>query len=187
MGDGGMTKYQICITLHHADDLEYSRYVVKLIKKIFKVVPNIAHVPQVSVNKIEVSRSSLVSYLNSLGLVVGNKIRQQIDIPAWIKNKPSYRVACIRGLIDTDGCVFVNKYKIGKKWYAYKKIDFASASAPLRQSVMDILRGFGMNPSTNGIHIRLNSKKDVWAYFKLIGSHNPKHLNKLKNSKNMLE
>lgn len=34
MGDGGTSEYQIVITLHHIDDLEYSIFVAKLIKKL---------------------------------------------------------------------------------------------------------------------------------------------------------
>ena len=39
---------------------------------------------------IVVSRSELVKYLNSLGLVIGNKVKQKFDIPAWIKKGGNY-------------------------------------------------------------------------------------------------
>ena len=180
MGDGGMTSRQISITLHHIDDLEYCHYVVKLIEKLFKVIPSVTHVSSKSINKIEVSRTGLVTYLHSLGIVIGNKIKQQLDIPRWIKIDPNFTKACVRGLIDTDGCVFTNRYKVNNKQYSYKKIDFASASAPLRESMISILRDLGMTPSVNGIHVRLNSRPDVERYFKIIGSHNPKHLKRYK-------
>ncbi len=181
MGDGGATRWQISITLHHIDDLEYSLYVISLIKKLFDVVPSIIHVPRGSVNRIEVSRTGLVTHIHSLGIVIGNKVKQEFDIPKWIKINSKYCVACVRGLVDTDGCVFKNKYKINSKWYSYTKIDFISASTPLRESVVYILRDLGMNPSISGRHVRLNSRKDVENYFKIVGSHNQKHLKKYYN------
>jgi len=178
MGDGGMTSRQLSITLHHTDDLEYSYFVRKIMKKLFDIEPSVSHREKSSINILAISRTGLIKCLHSLGLVIGNKIKQQLDIPQWIKDNSNFSKACIRGLMDTDGCIFTNKYKVNNKFYSYKKIDFASASAPLRESVIGILRDFGMSPSVSGIHVRLNSKQDVEKYFKLIGSHNPKHLKK---------
>jgi len=178
MGDGGTTMRQISITLHHIDDLDYSYFVRKLMKALFNVDPSVTHRIKSSTNTLLISRSDLVKYLHSLGIVIGNKIEQQLDIPQWIKNNNRFLKACIRGLVDTDGCVFINNYEVNGKWYSYKKIDFTSASKPLRESVLSILRDLGLTPSASGIHVRLNSKSDVEKYFKLVGSHNPKHLNK---------
>ena len=181
MGDGGMNKRQISITLHNVDDLEYSHFVRKLIKKLFDIEPSISNREKMSVNVLVISRSGLVKHLHSLGLVVGNKIKQQIDIPQWIKNNKRFLKACIRGLVDTDGCVFTHKYKVNNKWYSYKKIDFTSASAPLRESVLIALKDLGMTASVYRRNVRLNSKNNVERYFKLVGSHNPKHLKKYYN------
>jgi len=188
MGDGGITKTQITITLHHLDDLLYSKYVVKLIKKIFKVQPSVLHYPKRSVNNIVVSRGGLVSYLHTMGLPIGNKIKQGLDMPIWIKRDPSYQINCVRGLVDTDGCIFINRYISHNKMYAYKKLAFTTMSTPLRESVFDVLKKLGMNPQiSQNRDVRLNNTVDMKKYFKIIGSHNPKHLKKWKNNKNMLE
>lgn len=176
MGDGGISKSQAIITLHHIDDFLYGKFVVGLIKKLFKISPSVLHYPHRSVNNIVVSRSNLVLYLHSQGLPVGDKMAHGLDIPVWIKNNAKYRVACLRGLVDTDGCVFTHKYKVQTKWYSYKKIDFTSASGPLRESVLAVLKDLGMSPSVHGRNVRLNSKKDVARYMKIVGTHNPKHL-----------
>lgn len=181
MGDGGMSTNQISITLHHKDDLEYIDFVIKLIKKLFNFLPSIYHRPSYSVKNIVVSRINLVKYLNSLGLPIGNKIKQQFDIPRWIKEKSKYQIACLRGLVDTDGSVFDHNYKVNNKWYCYKKLSFTTASFPLRNSVFKILKQLNMNPRISQQRdVRLDSKKDLNLYFKIIGSHNPKHLKKYK-------
>ena len=182
MGDGGMSKGQICITLHHKDDLEFSNYVTKLITMLFKVTPSVINIAKHSVNRILVSRSGLVKYLNSLGLVIGNKIKQKIDIPDWIKKDKIYLKACIRGLVDTDGCIIQHRYKVNGKQYSYKKVAFTTMSSPLRESVFKALKSWNFNPRiSQNRDVRLESKRDIKMYFKTIGSHNPKHLKKYLN------
>ena len=182
IGDGGMTDYQIIITLHHTDDLAYSKFVIHLIKKLFGVSPKIYHRPKISVNNIAISRSKLIVYLKTLGLVTGNKIKQQLDVPRWIKDRDLFLKACIRGLVDTDGCIIRHKYTVNNKKYSYKKLSFTSMSKPLRETVFKAFKKFGLTPTiSQNRDVRLHSIKDMGTYFSLIGSHNPKHLNKYYN------
>lgn len=179
MGDGGLSQRQLSITLHHIDDLEYSKFVVRLVRNLFDVVPAVYHIPSSSVNRIVVSRTSIVDHLHSLGLPIGDKMRAGLDIPGWIKINNKYLVACVRGLVDTDGCIFTHQYKVNGKWYAYKKLAFTTMSTPLRKTVFKVLQDLDMNPQISQQRdVRLNSVNDMRTYFKLVGSHNPKHLNK---------
>lgn len=182
MGDGGISKYQTIVTLHHIDDSEYASYVATLIEKLFKIKPSIYHFPKKSVNNIVVSRKELVVYLHELGLPVGNKIKQQIDIPEWIKRERKLSIACLRGLVDTDGCVFTHRYRVKGKWYAYKKLSFTSASEPLRKSVHTLMLEFGFHPRMTKKDVRLDRAEDMERYFNRIGSHNPKHLRRYEST-----
>jgi len=182
MGDGGISEYQTVITLHHIDDFEYASFVMNTIKRLFRVTPSIYHSPKKSVNNIVVSRKELVKYLHELGLPVGNKIRQQFDIPKWIKDDRKFSIACLRGLVDTDGCIFTHRYKVKGKWYAYKKLSFTSASKPLRKSVFAFLYEFGFHPRITEEDVRLSSIEDMRQYFLSIGSHNPKHLRRYESA-----
>ena len=180
IGDGSITKRQITITLHCKDDKEYSKFVVALIKKLFDVpVGTSRRKRDLAINYV-VSRTELVRFCTEkLGLKIGNKIKQQVDIPDWIKQNKLYSIACVRGLVDTDGCVFNHKYKVKEKWYSYKKLAFTSYSKPLRESVSHILKNSGLNPRiARDKDVRLDSIKDMEKYFKIFSSHNPKHLRK---------
>lgn len=177
MGDGGMSNSQVAITLHHIDDLAFSRFVVDMIEKLFRVTPSVYHIIKSSVNIIVISRSDLVSYLHGLGLPIGNKVKQNFDIPEWIKRKEGYMVACLRGLVDTDGSIFTHSYRVNGKRYHYKKLSFCSASPPLRASFMQFLKDHGIYTRVNQeTDIRIESKNGIRHYMDLIGSHNPKHL-----------
>lgn len=177
MGDGGMTNRQLIITLNHITDLAYSHFVVRLIKKLFHITPAVYHVLKNSVNNIVISRSELVVYLHSLGLPVGHKIRQNLDMPDWIKENDDYIIACIRGLVDTDGSVFTSRYRVNGKRYTYKKLSFCSMSPALIKTVKIFLQNRGFHIRVKqGKDIRIESVADMKRYMQLIGSHNPKHL-----------
>jgi len=178
LGDGSITKNQVTITLHYKDDKEYGRFVVNLIKKLFNVY--IGECNRQSTTDYIVSRTKLVKFcIEKLGLKIGNKIKQQVDIPDWIKQNKQYEIACARGLVDTDGCIFNHKYKVKEKWYSYKKLCFTSYSKPLRESVFNILKNNELNPRfAQDKDVRLDSIKDMEKYFKIFSSHNPKHLKK---------
>ena len=184
LGDGGISNNQVCITLHHIDDRNYSSFVIGLIKKLFKLKPSVYHSINDSVYDIVVSRVELVKFMtDKLGLKTGNKVKQQVDVPGWIKNNKKFQIACVRGLMDTDGSIFIHKYKVKDKAYQYKKMAFTSRSKPLVIFVYNALKQLKLNPriTKNGWDVRLDSIEDVKKYFRLIGSHNLKHLKKYKN------
>jgi len=183
LGDGGITQYQVTFTLHSEDDKEYGKFVIHLTKKLFNVPVSIYLNKKYSATNYVVSRKELVEFLTKkIGLKIGNKISQQIDIPLWIKNNKNYSIACLRGLIDTDGCVFTHRYKVNNKIYSYKKLSFTSLSKPLLLSAHKILKDIRLSPRLAGKKdVRLDSIKDMKRYFQLIGSHNPKHLKRYLN------
>jgi len=177
MGDGGMTDRQLSITLHHIDDLDYSYFVVALIKKLFNITAAVYHLPKYSVNRIGISRSNLMKYLYSLGLPMGNKIKQGLDVPDWIKTDAGYMIACIRGLVDTDGSIFTHTYRVNGKQYFYKKLSFCSMSPSLIKTVRIFLQSHGFHVRVKqGKDIRIESVAGMKHYMQFIGSHNPKHL-----------
>jgi hypothetical protein len=184
LGDGGISKRQVVVTLHRYDDKEYSVYVRELIKKLFGVTPGIYRDKISLADDIVISRTELVGFcVNNLGLKIGSKVRQQVDVPLWIQEKKSYRTACLRGLVDTDGCVIKHRYVVNSKKYLYKKLSFTNSSVPLVRYVLSALEELGMNPrvTKNGKEVRVDSKADMKIYFRVVGSHNPKHLNRWLN------
>lgn len=181
MGDGGITKRQLTITLHSIDDRLYSYYVSALIKQLFGIRPSVYKKKNAAAINLVISRTELVEYCHKkLGLVVGNKIKQQFDIPSWVQKDKNYKIACVRGLVDTDGSIFTHRYLSGGRQYSYKKLNFASASGPLRNSVYLILKEVGLHPRISGQKIFLDSQADMHAYLSLFGTHNPKHLKRYK-------
>jgi len=180
LGDGSIAKYQITFTFHSKDDKEYSNFVINLVKKLFNVPVGIHYDKRCMAANYTISRSELVNFcIKKLDLKIGNKVKQQVDVPNWIKQNKQYSNACARGLIDTDGSIFTHNYKVNGKMYGYKKLSFTNLSKPLITFVYKTMKNIGLNPRiSRKKDVCLDSIKDVQTYFKIISSHNPKHLNR---------
>lgn len=180
LGDGSISRYQLNVTLHRYDDYDYGVFVCDLIRKLFNVSPSITASKTCLVNDYRVCRVEMVKFcVDKLGLVVGCKVRQNIDIPDWVLKRKKYLIPCIRGLFDTDGCVIMHRYRVRGREYLYKKLGFTSHSRPLRLSYYWALNSFGIKARLAGYDVRVDGQEAVLKFFKIIGSHNPKHLRKM--------
>lgn len=176
IGDGGITKKQITVTLNYITDKEYINFVRGLFTKLFGVKPALYQREKESVINIVVSRIKLVKFCQTIGLKVGNKIKQQIDIPNWVKNNNKFKTACLRGLMDTDGCIFNECHEIKNKKYCYPRLLFVSHSINLRLSVYKIMQELEFHPVIrNNRSVNLENRQEIIKYFQLIGTNNSKH------------
>jgi hypothetical protein len=175
LGDGGITNSQAVITLNSNADSDYISYVTKLTSNLFGETPKITARKDCNATNIYFNGEGLVNYLKTIGLCVGNKVKQQVAVPKWILKNIEYKKECLRGLMDTDGGVFIHKYKVNGKEYLYKKICFTNYSLPLLNFVYKTLKELGFTPK---IKDKVVNKK-VWLY----NSHEvKKYLNLVKSS-----
>ena len=173
LGDGGIRKYQMTITLNSEVDKRYIHYVIKKSKELFGYNPYAFKIKNCKAICITYTGVNLIQFLIDNGLKVGDKKRLQVDVPDWIKKNLSYSIRCVRGLMDTDGGAFVHKYYVNGKQYKYLKICFTNMSQPLLRFVHDTLEHLDFSPkyqSTNKVW--LYDKGEVSRYFKVIGSSN---------------
>lgn len=177
IGDGGVAPYHISITLNSETDRLYIKFVKRLIMRLFAVKPKTYKDPDSKALDIVVQRKSLVEFCQKIGLKTGNKIKQGLDIPEWILDNAEFTKNCIRGLVDTDGSLFVHSYIVKNKTYSYPKISFTSASSNLIKSVYKALIKLGFNARINksGKDIIIENKEDIGKYLRIIGTSNEKH------------
>lgn len=179
LGDGSIcSRYQFTVSFNYKTDREYAEYVARLIKRLFAVRHTISRKRGCLGADIVVSSVGIVSFLLARGLTAGNKIKNQVDIPGWIKNNTNFQKACLRGLFDTDGSLYCHRYKVNGKWYEYLKLDFTSCSKPLLYSVYEILSNLGIKYALKGVHISISAQADVNKYLAKVGSSNSKFLYK---------
>lgn len=180
LGDGGMTSSQCSITLNSEEDKDYIEYVKSLSFSLFREKPKFFKKKDCKAITIYYNGSFLIQYLCKIGLKTGNKVKQQVDVPDWIKKVPSYRISCLRGLMDTDGGVFLHKYIIKDKKYTYKKISFSNRSLPLLFFVKEVLSELGFTPKlidkVENKKVWLYNQSEVNRYLKKVGSSNKRLL-----------
>lgn len=175
LGDGGISRYQITVTLNRFDDLEYSGYVKELMKSIFHVEPSVYE--RNSTVQITVSRVELVEFMMKLRFPIGGKVRQQTGVPDWIEKSLEFTKSCMKGLFDTDGCFYVDCHRINGKLYLNPALNFTNRSTPLLDFFKRGLEIFGFHPTQGTKYsIFLRKESEVARYFEEIGSSNPKHV-----------
>lgn len=175
LGDGGLTHFQCVIYLNSDTDQDFACYIKNLVNKLFGLEARIYKSKREKVWRVSMSGVNLVEYLRSKGLSIGNKVHLQVDVPDWIWSRLDYVKACIRGLIDTDGCFTLHKYKVKGKEYCYPKICFTNHSEPLLNFVFQGLKQFGFNPRrTYKYGVWLHNKNEARRYLKEIGTKNVK-------------
>lgn len=185
LGDGGITKRQITISLHKHDDRLYAEYVRNLAKKLFQTDASVIDRPQKEVVNVLISRTAAVNFLISakIGLSIGNKVRRQADIPEWIKNSNDmlWKKSCIRGLFDTDGCFFIDRHHIKNKLYYSCGINFTNRSLPLIAFFKQTLEELGYHPTISSAwSLFLRREDEVIRYLsKDIGTSNLKYMERL--------
>lgn len=176
LGDGNLSKFQASITLNTIADKDYIKFVEKLGIKLFSDKPTITDKKDCHATDVRFSGIKLVEYLVRHGLQTGNKVKNQVGVPKWISGQKQYKISCLRGLMDTDGCVAKCTHKYKLKSYVYYNPCFANRSKPLLEFVTNTLRELGLHPSIAGERIWLYNKAEVCAYFELVGSNNTRLL-----------
>ncbi len=178
LGDGGFGNgWQITISFNHRADHAYAEFIQALIRQLFGLEAAWRIRKQWGSADLVVSSIALAEFLQELGIPRGPKHRVITGVPGWIANCEAYRVACLRGLMDTDGCVYQHRYQVNGKWYAYPKLGFAGANPFLCQFVESSMRQLGLPAHRRqfGTRVFLDDMNAVQRYFKVVGTHNPRH------------
>lgn len=175
-GDGGLSSRQVHLYLNLKKDKQYSRILVSLITELFGLGVSQMQRVRESTLVLTVSSTKLVSFLKNSGLPVGNKIKQEIDIPSWVYWSKSWRKAFLRGLFDTDGCTYVDHHKYKNQTYGHICVAITSYSEKLLLSVYGLLLNLGYKPTlSNERNILLRKENEVLRFFEEIKPHNNAH------------
>ncbi|MBU2104536.1 MAG: hypothetical protein KKF67_02050, partial [Nanoarchaeota archaeon] len=105
LGDGNLWKNRIRIAFDKRN-VKYINYVFNLFEEIFGLKPKKEIIEKTNQAYIYCTNLFAVEKLLKFGFQRGNKIDNKIRIPEWIKENIEYSKKCVKGLIDTDGCVY---------------------------------------------------------------------------------
>ena len=181
LGDGSIRDYYVTISLNLWQEGEYAKFVSSLIESLFNISATIHTEILKSTCTVQVSSVNVVGFLHEIGLITGNKVEQQVGVPDWVFEGEERMRACVRGLMDTDGSVYLHRYKSGGVNYGYIKLCFSNHSRPLLDDMKAMLETLGFSPTSDGeTKVTLNRQEEVLRYYSEIGTHNDYHLNRLR-------
>ena len=172
--------YQVNIAGDKDLDRDYHlNYVALLFRELFGVKPVETLPKRNNGRHLIVSSKQLVNFFLANELKSGDKIKNQVTIPSWIKEDSFYLRACLRGLYDTDGSV----YKLTNQ--NSHQICFTNYNHRLLNDVRDSLLSLeiGVSKITKGRDILITKKSELRKFLKQIGFRNPRHLNKVQKWK----
>jgi len=166
------------------DRLHYIQRIKPIFKSLYGIDISLRVMPSTRVFGFQIWSSELVKFKESLGLKVGPKI--DISIPPIFLNNDNLKIAVLRGIFDTDGCVYLEK----RKNRLYPRLEIKTISLLLAEQLRLILVGFGLRATMyREKFYEIGNKKVSYAivirgeemlhkFLKIISPKNPKHLSK---------
>ena len=163
----------------------FLEYVKPLIEKLFEITvrvgkfkPKENFVNSKNAMFLESHGKELIGFLERKGFKPGNKIKNKLGIPDWIKKNSAFLNVCLRGLYDTDGSI----YKLTNQ--NSHQICFTNVNKILLNDVRDSLLNGGINCSKiSKKDIYITKKSELRKFLKQIGFSNDRHLKKVKRWK----
>ncbi len=171
--------YQVAISGHKELDKDYHlNYILPLFDELFGITPIITLSKKSQGRNLVASSKQLVNFLLNNEMKSGDKIRNQVTIPSWIKTKDSYLRACLRGLIDTDGCI----HRMSKRDFHLLRISFTGHNISLLEETHKSFIKLGFHPTKIVMKRQffISRQEEINKYLKEINFSNKKHLDRLK-------
>ena len=194
-GDGTLYKTGWGSVWELRGSLSEKEYYIKSVVPLLNLIFNIKFFPKFrSGGKngcfgIQTSKKEVTNFLFGFGFNLGKKTHN-LKIPNYIRNsQKNMQRAFIKGLFDTDGCLYLEKIK---KYKYYPRIEFGFASKYLVDDLRVLLKNIGLHSTTwisksyrnlklcTTYKIRVCGNKNVKKFFEEVKPNNPKHLNKYK-------
>ena len=201
MGDGwiGEREKGFFIAGDSTEDKDYyDKHLLRIVNKILNIKLKNKNFPYWGVYGISIYKKSLIKRLLDFGLAKGKKVKSAY-VPDWIlKSNKKINFSFIRGLFDTDGCIFCQKdytdyaNKFNSKYHTKIRIRIGCISSKLIDEVFILCnkhgfkcvkrvykRGFDYHRNRSDIHIlEINEIASINRWFKELKPSNPKHITK---------
>ena len=174
LGDGTLTKYVIKISGDYRYDLPYLNYLSDLVFKLFGIKSRIERDSRKEVNTVYliIRSKRICEFLrDKYGIRYGDKIKNKTSIPKKILNDNKLSLACLRGLIDTDGSIS-RRGRNGSQFC----INFTSHNPKLLKEVNEIGIRFNLFTYKTKNNIGTNKWSNIMNYFCIVGSSNLRHI-----------
>lgn len=141
IGDGNLSNPNgRAVRLRVSCDLKYKNLIISISKAIQKLLPN----NKVSLVNHGKNCIDISCYSNKWESILswkaggGSKYKQRVSVPDWIKINKTHSICCLRGLFETDGCIYKDR--------EYVMVSFVTIIPNLANDVMEMIKGLGFTP-----------------------------------------
>lgn len=170
IGDGSMNYYKLNgsafprgfyqLRGHIEDDRDhYITRIKPIFKQLYDLDVSLREMPSTRVFGFQIWNNDLVKFKHALGLCLGKK--WDITIPDVFLESDELKVAVLRGIFDTDGCIYFLK----KKNRLYPRLFITTICPTLAQQIIRIFVELGFVPSTQ--HYTAKQKGNRVPWFKI--------------------
>ncbi len=147
----------------------------KIIERIKKALQQLLPTNKVSIESHGQNYSNVSCYSNKLENFLGwrakcgSKYKQKVSVPTWIRTNKKYTIYCLRGLFETDGCIYNDR--------GYKMANFVTIIPELACDVVQMIKDLGFRPrkytiksktETRQIRYNIRISKDVDLFIRTI-------------------
>ncbi len=176
LGDGSFrNRYQIAISYNYKNEIEYAGYIENLIVDLFGLKTKRLVREKYGSADIIATSSNLVDFLSGALRLKGIKEKDKFILPKWIWKLDKYKMGFIRGLFDSEGCIYRHRYISNKKYYTYIKIAITNYLSKVLVLLKNLLWEKGLHPIIYHNRIHLYNQKEVNSFLELIGTNNNKN------------
>lgn len=166
LGDGHLTEnFQHCLRITFCEDEQQliSR-TETLCQSTIGKPPKKYELKDSRAIQLKVHSKELVKRLTELGLQTGDKVENQVDVPRWIKDKEEYQKRCLRGLVDTDGCIYTQSRD------SRTIVRFKNRSKPLLTDFKELCRNLNIKTSNGGgqYSVQIASQTEVRKFIEKV-------------------
>jgi intein/homing endonuclease len=167
-------RYDVIFTGNSKDDINYYRnFLIPILRAKF----NIAITPKIRTDSdticVVINNKKVFNFFNNIGMPIGRK-KGKINLDDIFGYNKRVKAAILRGLLDTDGCIFARK----DEGYRYLHIKISSATLNFLMGLKKLLKEFGL-PSyvhwqgLRGGDIIVRGNKNIERWMNDIGSSHP--------------
>ena len=142
LGDGNLSNpNKRAVRLRISCDTHYPILIKHIIKSLKLLLPN----NKIGIIRRKSSCTDISVYSNFLPKLLdwkwyaGPKDKQNVQVPTWIKTKSKFIKECLRGLLQTDGCIYKDR--------GYTMISFVNTSTNLAYDVFKMINTLGYRPN----------------------------------------
>ncbi|OGZ83992.1 MAG: hypothetical protein A2528_01160 [Candidatus Staskawiczbacteria bacterium RIFOXYD2_FULL_37_9] len=153
LGDGNLSNpNKRAVRLRITCDAKYPSLVQKIKNSLQLLFPK----NKASVSNRKNNYYNVSVYSNRLKEIIpwktgnGPKFEQMASIPDWIKTNNNYKINCLRGLIETDGCIYKDR--------GYKMMAFTTIIPKLANDFHEMVVSLGFKPHSYKINHKPSAK-----------------------------